>query len=83
MAGGYSVTLLLGEHTDVAPGQPVDVRLASILKTCYGGDVTVMRSAADGIRWSNGVKGSTAAVAAAAARRKGTFQSLCSVCVHV
>ena len=77
------VASLLGEHPLVAPGQPVDVRLASILKTCYGGDVTVMRSAAVGIRWSQGVKARTAAVAAAETRRKGKFQSLCSVCVHV
>ena len=70
---------LLSEYPHVAPGQPVDVRLASILKTCYGGDVTVMRSAA----WSQGVKARTAAVAAADARNKGTFQSLCSVCVYV
>jgi hypothetical protein len=69
------VASLLGEHPHVAPGQPVDVRLASILKTCYCGDVTTMRLALKGIR--------SGAAKAVDARNKGTFQSLCSVCVHV
>ena len=83
MAGGWSVTLLLGEHTDVAPGQPVDVRLATILEMCYGSDVKAMLLALNGIRWRNCVKGGMAMAANAAARTAGTFQSLCCVCVHV
>ena len=74
---------LLSEHQHVAPGQPVDVRLATILEMCYDSDVKEMLLALDGIRWRNGVKARTAAVAAADARNKGTFQLLCSVCVHV
>ena len=73
------MAMLLGEHPHVAPGQPVDVRLASILKTFYDGDVTAMRLAAGGIRSRNGAKGGPATAANAAARTAGTFQSLCCV----
>ena len=74
---------LLSEHQHVAPGQPVDVRLATILEMCYGSDVKEMLLALDGIRSRNGAKGGMATAANAAARTAGTFQSLCCVCVHV
>ena len=74
---------LLGEHPHVAPGQPVDVRLATMLEMCYGGDVTKMLLALDGIRSRNGAKGGPAMVANAVARTAGMFLSLCCVCVHV
>ena len=83
LASGFDVTFLLGAHSTVAQGLPVVLRLDTILETCYGGDVTKMLLALGRIRWRNGVKARTAAVAAADARNKGTFQLLCSVCVHV
>mgnify|MGYP007117465496 CR=1 FL=1 len=70
---------LLSEYPHVAPGQPVDVWLATMLKMCYGGDVTKMLLALDGIRCRNSLKRSVAASKAADTRTKGTFQSLCCV----
>ena len=74
---------LLSEHQHVAPGQPVDVRLATILEMCYGSDVKEMLLTLDGIRSRNGVKGGVASSKAADTRTTGMFQSLCSICVHV
>ena len=79
LKGGWSVTLLLSLHPDVAPGQPVDVRLATMLEMCYGDDVTLMVLALDGIRSRNRLKANVAASKAADARTEGTFQSLCCV----
>ena len=74
---------LLGEHPHVAPGQPVDVRLATMLEMCYDGDVTLMLLALDGIRYHVSCKATAGRAVAEDARTKGTFQSLCSICVHV
>ena len=83
LAGGFDVPFLLSAHSTVAKGLPVVLRLDTILETCYGGDVTKMLLALDGVRSRNGVKGGMATAANAAARTAGTFQSLCCVCVHV
>ena len=83
LAGGFSMTFLLSLHPTVAKGLPVVLRLDTILETCYDGDVKEMLLALDGIRWRNGAIGRVAASKAVDARNKGTFQSLCSVCVHV
>ena len=83
LASGFDVTFLLGAHSTVAQGLPVLLRLDTILETCYDSDVKEMLLALDGIRWRNGAIGRVATALAVDARNKGTFQSLCSVCVRV
>ena len=79
LKGGFDVTFLLSEHPDVAPGQPVDVRLATMLEICYDGNVTLMVLAMNGIRYRVSRKATAGRAVAEDARTKGTFQSLCCV----